>query len=143
MSENTVDVNVDGQTFEVTVNSSSIVVSGGGVTSFNGRTLAVVPELGDYPSSLIPNDSGVAGITVTDALDSINGQLLNPANFVNQFTHKFIVNIFMKVQAFSTGTDLSTVGKSCPKNIFNCTVYVYVIHYNKWCFTTKFKHYMG
>ena len=86
MSENIVDVNVDGQTFEVTLDTTSIVVGGGGVTSWNGRTLTVVPEYGDYLTSLIENDSGVSGITLSDALDTINGQLLNPNNFINQFT---------------------------------------------------------
>jgi len=86
MSENTVDVNVDGQTFEVTLDTTNIVIGGGGVTSWNGRTLTVVPEYGDYASSLIENDSGVSGLTLSDALDTINGQLLNPNNFVNQFT---------------------------------------------------------
>lgn len=48
--------------------------SGGGLTSFNGRTdPAVVPELGDYPASLIDNDSAhCPGDTTADALDDLD-----------------------------------------------------------------------
>lgn len=43
----------------------------GGVRSFNGRTGAVVPVAGDYTSTLVTNLSGVAGATVTDALNAL------------------------------------------------------------------------
>lgn len=44
---------------------------GGGVTSVFGRVGAVVAALGDYGSSLITNQSTVAGSTVTNALNTL------------------------------------------------------------------------
>lgn len=43
-----------------------------GVSSVFGRAGAVVATLGDYTSSLITNSSGVAGATVTAALNTLN-----------------------------------------------------------------------
>lgn len=48
---------------------------GGGVSSFNTRTGAVVPVAGDYGSDDITNDSGVAGATVSDALDQLEADM--------------------------------------------------------------------
>lgn len=48
-----------------------IDVGGGGVESVFGRDGDVVGELGDYDSGLIQNASGVAGATVTAALDAL------------------------------------------------------------------------
>lgn len=45
---------------------------GGGVTSFNTRTGAVVPAPGDYTSADITNTSGVTGADVEKALDQLN-----------------------------------------------------------------------
>lgn len=45
---------------------------GGGVTSFEGRTGAVVSQTGDYLASEIDNDSGVAGAQVSDGLNTLN-----------------------------------------------------------------------
>jgi hypothetical protein len=42
-----------------------------GVTSFNGRTGAVVGQNGDYSSSQITNASAVPGTNVTDALNNL------------------------------------------------------------------------
>ena len=47
----------------------------GGVTSWNGRTGAVVPVAGDYAASEVANDSTVAGVDVSDALNTLKGQL--------------------------------------------------------------------
>ena len=45
--------------------------SGGGVLSFEGRTGAVVAQVGDYSASEITNDSSVPGADVAAALDSL------------------------------------------------------------------------
>lgn len=42
-----------------------------GVTSFAGRTGAVVPQNGDYSSSQVTNASTVPGATVSDALNNL------------------------------------------------------------------------
>ena len=51
-------------------------ISGGGgaVDSVFGRTGVVVAVSGDYNSTLITNASGVTGATVTDALNTLDGQ---------------------------------------------------------------------
>lgn len=53
-----------------------------GVTTFNGRRGAVVPTLGDYPTSLITNDSLVSGATAKAVLDKLGrrGALWLPPN---------------------------------------------------------------
>ena len=45
---------------------------GAGVTSFNGRSGVVAPASGDYAASQITNDSGVAGVGVAAALNTLN-----------------------------------------------------------------------
>lgn len=45
---------------------------GAGVDSFNGRVGVVVSVLGDYLTSQVTNDSGVAGATASAALDTLN-----------------------------------------------------------------------
>ncbi len=56
---------------------SKILTVGGatGVSSFNGRTLGVVPAGGDYDNSQITNLSGVSGATTEDALNTLNNTL--------------------------------------------------------------------
>jgi len=54
-----------------------------GVVSFNGRNGSVMPQLGDYGSNIINNDSSVSGSTVSDALDYLESQLSVSA--INQF----------------------------------------------------------
>ena len=44
---------------------------GGAVDSVFGRTGVVVATSGDYVASLVDNDSGVVGVTVADALDTL------------------------------------------------------------------------
>lgn len=44
---------------------------GGGVTSWNARMGAVVPETGDYDSDQVDNVSNVSGPTISDALDNL------------------------------------------------------------------------
>lgn len=51
--------------------SSGFNPSGGGVTSWDGRTGAVVPLAGDYAASQVTNDSAVVGATVKDALNTL------------------------------------------------------------------------
>ncbi len=48
-----------------------VVTPVAGVTSFNARTGAVIPQAGDYSGSLITNDSAVAGLDVTAALNTL------------------------------------------------------------------------
>lgn len=45
------------------------------VSSVFGRIGAVVAVLGDYAASLVSNDSGVAGTTVADALDTLEAEI--------------------------------------------------------------------
>lgn len=47
---------------------------GGAIATVFGRTGNILAVLGDYGSSLITNNSGVAGATTTDALDTLDGQ---------------------------------------------------------------------
>lgn len=49
---------------------------GGAVTSVFGRIGAVVAALNDYAASLVDNDSGVAGATVADALNTLASALV-------------------------------------------------------------------
>lgn len=48
---------------------------GGGVTSWDGRTGAVVPLPGDYDSDEVDNASTVAGASVSDALESLQQEI--------------------------------------------------------------------
>ena len=57
-----------------------------GVLSFNGRAGVVSPELDDYQTSLITNESNVSGATSTDAFNSIQSDLDSlPNTFVTSF----------------------------------------------------------
>jgi len=57
-----------------------------GVASFNGRAGIVSPELDDYQTSLITNESNVIGATSTDAFNSIQSDLDSlPGTFVTSF----------------------------------------------------------
>lgn len=47
----------------------------GAVDSFNGRSGPVVPATSDYDASQIDNDSGVPGTYVSDALDTLDGEI--------------------------------------------------------------------
>lgn len=47
----------------------------GGVTSFNARVGAVLPQDGDYASSEISNNSNLPGASSSDALNNLNSQL--------------------------------------------------------------------
>jgi hypothetical protein len=51
---------------------------GGGVTSWNARTGAVVPETGDYDSDQVDNVSNADGASVSDALDSVLSRAGSP-----------------------------------------------------------------
>lgn len=55
--------------------SGGLAITGGAVLSVFGRAGSVVAALGDYTSSLITNASGVAGVTVTAALDALQAAL--------------------------------------------------------------------
>ncbi|HEY0468882.1 MAG TPA: hypothetical protein VGC79_32040, partial [Polyangiaceae bacterium] len=48
---------------------------GGGVTSWDGRTGAVVPLSGDYDSDEVDNASTVAGASVSDALETLDTRI--------------------------------------------------------------------
>ncbi len=64
--------NGDSISFDTSIQKwKTVAVSPGGVTSFNGRTGAVLPLTGDYDSDQIDNLSGVAGASVSDALDTL------------------------------------------------------------------------
>lgn len=56
---------------------SKILTVGGatGVSSFNGRTLGVIPAAGDYNGNQVTNTSGVSGATVEDALNTLNNTI--------------------------------------------------------------------
>lgn len=63
----------------------------GAVSSVFGRIGAVIAALGDYAASLVTNDSNVAGITVAEALNTLNiltptPITTNPANPVTTQT---------------------------------------------------------
>lgn len=85
MSEQTVNVVVDGTTMDITLQTASVFANSG-VQSFNGRDDVVVPAQGDYPASFVVNDSSVSGAYVSDALDTLEGLISSPVLSFNTRT---------------------------------------------------------
>lgn len=71
---NALIIDADGQSV-----TSTPIGPGAGVVSWNGRTNIVVPVANDYKASQVQNDSTVAGAEVSDALDTLKGQLFQVA----------------------------------------------------------------
>mgnify|MGYP003564659089 FL=1 len=61
----------NGSRFEVIPNSNTVT----GVTSFQSRTGTVTPQLGDYGTDLIGNDTGLAGTTTSDVLTNLDSSV--------------------------------------------------------------------
>lgn len=56
-----------------------------GVSSFAGRSGAVTPQSGDYSSTMVTNSSGVAGATVTAALNALAASIAALVTGVSSF----------------------------------------------------------
>ena len=63
---------------------TGVVAQGGGVTSFNGRTGAVVPQSGDYTAAMVGASAKALAFTVTLSASgwSNNAQTVSNANFI-------------------------------------------------------------
>jgi hypothetical protein len=89
------------------------------VTSVFGRVGAIVATLGDYAASLVTNDSGVAGATVKDALNTLAGLIPPAAPVTSVFGRVGVVVATLGDYAASLVTNDSSVAGATVKDALN------------------------
>jgi len=72
------------------------------VSSVFGRLGAVVAQLGDYVTSLIANDSVVAGATLNDVISALNTAITNNATAISNLDSSDVANVSGVVGALVT-----------------------------------------
>jgi hypothetical protein len=82
------------------------------VLSVFGRAGSVVAALGDYTSSLITNASGVAGVTVTAALDALQAALDAANTAIGSKADTTYVNTQLATKADAAATTTSLAAKA-------------------------------